>query len=447
MGDSLSAVRERSPPTPAARGGARLCGPASVAGGGSRRRDRRRDLGGAHPLGSGTAGGDRSRVLRMGTAEVLYEPEVPTRVILDEAIEIAKRFGSGESGRFVNGVLDRIARDHRPGGRLRTAFISDIHANLEALEVVLEDLRDRTWIASTAWATSWATAPTPTSAWRGCRRPVPHGHRQPRLGRAGADGHHRLQRVRARRRGLDRDAWTKSRAYLAALPLTHDSTGSASFTRARWSPRGGPTCCPSGGRTPVQGLLGTTLLHRSFPSSGGDRGAAAGRTRRRDYPEEGPLPLLAEARYIINVGSVGQPRDRDPRGAYVVHDAEADTVLLRRLEYPVPVVQAKILASGLPRFSPRLDSESRRGSPKGSRRRRRVHHPPQEQDAPRHVVLDQEQERVVGGEGRGALVRKRWPWPPRPRCPPRSPGRTPCGPRVCTKSCPRRRSRRSPPPG
>lgn len=52
-------------------------------------------------------------VLRMGAAELLYEPEVPSRVVLDEAIEIAKQFGSSESGRFVNGVLDRVARDHR----------------------------------------------------------------------------------------------------------------------------------------------------------------------------------------------------------------------------------------------------------------------------------------------------------------------------------------------
>ena len=52
-------------------------------------------------------------VLRMGAAELLYEPELPTRIILDEAIEIAKRYGSGESGRFVNGVLDRVAREGR----------------------------------------------------------------------------------------------------------------------------------------------------------------------------------------------------------------------------------------------------------------------------------------------------------------------------------------------
>jgi transcription antitermination factor NusB len=50
-------------------------------------------------------------VLRIGVAELLFEPDVPTRVALDEAIEMAKEFGSGESGRFVNGVLDRVARD------------------------------------------------------------------------------------------------------------------------------------------------------------------------------------------------------------------------------------------------------------------------------------------------------------------------------------------------
>ncbi len=55
---------------------------------------------------------DRS-VLRIGAAELLYEAQVPTSVVLDEAIEIAKQFGSKESGRFVNGVLDQVARKSR----------------------------------------------------------------------------------------------------------------------------------------------------------------------------------------------------------------------------------------------------------------------------------------------------------------------------------------------
>ncbi len=47
-------------------------------------------------------------ILRIAIYEMLYCPEVPPVVSINEAIEIAKRFGSEDSGRFVNGVLDRI---------------------------------------------------------------------------------------------------------------------------------------------------------------------------------------------------------------------------------------------------------------------------------------------------------------------------------------------------
>jgi N utilization substance protein B len=55
---------------------------------------------------------DRS-VLRLAVVELLHHPETPTRVVLDEAIEIAKKYGSETSGSFVNGILDRIAHDAR----------------------------------------------------------------------------------------------------------------------------------------------------------------------------------------------------------------------------------------------------------------------------------------------------------------------------------------------
>lgn len=48
-------------------------------------------------------------VLRLGAWELLRSVNVPRAVILDEAVELAKRFGSEESGAFVNGVLDRVA--------------------------------------------------------------------------------------------------------------------------------------------------------------------------------------------------------------------------------------------------------------------------------------------------------------------------------------------------
>ena len=50
-------------------------------------------------------------VLRLAAYELAFESDVPSRATLNEAIEIAKRFGSEESGKFVNGILDKIAQE------------------------------------------------------------------------------------------------------------------------------------------------------------------------------------------------------------------------------------------------------------------------------------------------------------------------------------------------
>lgn len=52
-------------------------------------------------------------LLRIAAWEVLYNPAVPTAVAIDEAVELAKEYSTDDSGRFVNGVLGRIA-DHAP---------------------------------------------------------------------------------------------------------------------------------------------------------------------------------------------------------------------------------------------------------------------------------------------------------------------------------------------
>ena len=60
-------------------------------------------------------------------------------------------------------------------------------------------------------------------------------------------------------------------------------------------------------------------------------------------------------KYFVNVGSVGQPRDGDPRAAYVIYDLPQQTIELRRLEYDIPTAQRKIRAAGLPeRLADRL---------------------------------------------------------------------------------------------
>jgi len=50
----------------------------------------------------------------------------------------------------------------------------------------------------------------------------------------------------------------------------------------------------------------------------------------------------------VNCGAVGQPRDGDPRAAYGLVDTEARLLTVVRVEYDVPLAQAKILAAGLP---------------------------------------------------------------------------------------------------
>ena len=51
-------------------------------------------------------------ILRLGAYELLYLDDVPSKVCINEAIELAKRFGDAESGKFINGVLDAI---HKKG--------------------------------------------------------------------------------------------------------------------------------------------------------------------------------------------------------------------------------------------------------------------------------------------------------------------------------------------
>jgi transcription antitermination protein NusB len=53
------------------------------------------------------------QLLRLATFELIGRPDVPTAVVLDEAVELAKSYSTENSGRFVNGVLAAIAADVR----------------------------------------------------------------------------------------------------------------------------------------------------------------------------------------------------------------------------------------------------------------------------------------------------------------------------------------------
>ena len=50
-------------------------------------------------------------LLRLGAYEIIFELDTPVSVIIDEAVEMAKAFSTPDSGKFVNGILDRIRKD------------------------------------------------------------------------------------------------------------------------------------------------------------------------------------------------------------------------------------------------------------------------------------------------------------------------------------------------
>ena len=61
------------------------------------------------------------------------------------------------------------------------------------------------------------------------------------------------------------------------------------------------------------------------------------------------LHIEAGRKYFINAGSVGQPRDGNPKAAYVIYDMIENVITLKRVDYDIPAVQKKIIDVGLPK--------------------------------------------------------------------------------------------------
>ena len=55
-------------------------------------------------------------ILRQGIFELLWMEDVPSKVAINEALEVAKKFSTQESSRFINGILDRVHKELRPSG-------------------------------------------------------------------------------------------------------------------------------------------------------------------------------------------------------------------------------------------------------------------------------------------------------------------------------------------
>jgi predicted phosphodiesterase len=86
--------------------------------------------------------------------------------------------------------------------------------------------------------------------------------------------------------------------------------------------------------------------HTHIPSLFSLEGRRLGVTALRG--ESGTIHLHPEGRYLINPGSIGQPRDRDPRAAYMTYDSRRRVVHWYRMPYPIAEAQHRIRRAGLP---------------------------------------------------------------------------------------------------
>jgi len=235
---------------------------------------------------------------------------------------------------------------------LRTAFISDIHANIEALEIVLADIAEQDIDRIVCLGDIVGYGPDPnacvTRVREKCAVTVVGNHDYAALGRMDTLGFNEYARAAADWTAQSLDP--ASIEFLEKLPLeivldglhlVHASpldpdrwTYILSYQEAKRQFAAFPEkVC----------FIGHSHLPIVVEQVGEEIRAVA-------FTPDVPVRLHRDRRYLVNVGSVGQPRDRDPRTGYAWHDDEMGAVLLRRLEYPVARVQEKILAAKLPPF-------------------------------------------------------------------------------------------------
>lgn len=229
---------------------------------------------------------------------------------------------------------------------MRIAVVSDVHSNLVALDAVLRIAGsvDETWHLGDV--VGYGPDPNGTVA------------RLRALGVSGVQGNHDAAAVGGPEiEWFNRDArvameWTRTaideptRGWLAGLPtqrqaddvtLVHGSLREPTWEYVTSVPVARANLALLETRT---ALFGHTHLPIAYLEEDGRIDVVS--------PGDGSVLELRGRRALINPGSVGQPRDGDPRSAFLVLDTGADTVTWHRVEYDVAAVQAGILAAGLP---------------------------------------------------------------------------------------------------
>jgi predicted phosphodiesterase len=232
---------------------------------------------------------------------------------------------------------------------MRYAVLSDVHANLEALEVVLTDIAGRGPEAIICLGDFVGYGPEPNACVQRLRDAVAGAvvgnHDLAALGRTDVTVFNPYAHAAI--------LWTREqltddvRAYLGSLPR---ELRRPAFLAVHGSPRD-PTdeylfdaSAAKGSFESVEfrlGLVGHTHVPGVFVDDGE-------RVLARPLVADDVLELRPALRYLINVGSVGQPRDGDPRAAYLWLDEGNSRAQLIRLAYPLERTQQKMRAAGLP---------------------------------------------------------------------------------------------------
>ena len=232
---------------------------------------------------------------------------------------------------------------------MRYAVLSDVHGNLEALRAVLADAASRSDVVLCLGdVVGYGADPAACVDLVGerCQAVVGGNHEHAVTGRLDLEWFNPYARAAAEwtRGELSRDAM----AWLTRLPLISEVDEATIVHASPAGPDEWDYLVSAQDGFAAFGAFETRLCfvghsHVSRVWSSGSWG--------RDWePNPEALALEAGSRYIVNVGSVGQPRDGDPRAAYALWDSERRSITVRRVLYDVGAARAKIVAAGLPRF-------------------------------------------------------------------------------------------------
>ena len=238
---------------------------------------------------------------------------------------------------------------------MRYLVLTDIHANLEALDTCLADARARGYDRALVLGDIVGYAANPNEVIERVQGLAPAAivrgnHDKVACGIEEADGFNLVARSAA--------VWTlgaltsEHRSWLAALPegpilvdsLVEICHGSPFDEDVYIFDQLDAIRALDASRRPLC-LFGHTHSPTGFEQS---PKAATVNTIELYHSSEITLILRDGLKYLLNPGSVGQPRDGDPRAAYAIVDSDRRQVELFRLGYPIGEAQAKILGAGLP---------------------------------------------------------------------------------------------------